>query len=115
MSFRVRLVESDEEIRKAFGNLAKAGEATGKINLGGVLSSLTSGFGVLGALSGLLGQKFRDDEEGHFLGCYREMKDGHLLKITLRNEGKEPIAASVFKSTSNTWQPVRHEFVAYFD
>lgn len=80
LSTRIRLVESDAKTRKVFSKIAKLEKFAGQQSLGGVLSIVSSGFGVLSALSKLIGSTVKDDEEGQFLGTLRGLKDGEACE-----------------------------------
>jgi hypothetical protein len=80
LSTRIRLVESDSKTRRVFSKIAKLEKFAGQQSLGGVLSVVSSGFGVLGALSKLIGSAVKDDEEGQFLGTLRGLKNGEICE-----------------------------------
>jgi len=80
LSTRIRLVESDAKTRKIFSKIAKLEKIADQQIFGGVLSIVSSGFGVLGALSKLIGSSVKDDEEGQFIGTIRGLKDEEICE-----------------------------------
>ncbi len=95
LPIRIQLIESDKKARKIFSKISSICSNSDKLDRGGMLSAISSGFGFLGAISGIVGDKIKDDEEAHFLGSYPNPKDKEKITYTLKNQNKVIVQISV--------------------
>ena len=90
LPIRIRLIESDEDSRKALDKIAGVTKLLSGAGVPGIPSVIGAGAGLVGALSRFIKGKIDDDEEAIYLGSLAELTDNQKIIYTLSNS-KGPV------------------------